>query len=147
MPDPFLAQVDASFAPARAECVYTVEIDGEAVLLDESVNRLHLLNSTASLVWRLLDGDASIAEMARELSEELATAYDTVLADTLEIVRNLGEENHRVEGAPPQHVRASTPDRPVHSSIVRTWSAAIPASSPSSPRFRTISSVSASTVS
>jgi hypothetical protein len=92
MPDPLLAEVDASFAPARAESVYTVEIDGEAVLLDEAVNRLHLLNATATLVWRLLDGDVSIGEMARELSEELATPYDTVLDDTLAIVRNLAEE-------------------------------------------------------
>jgi hypothetical protein len=92
MPDPLLVLVDAAFAPARAECVYTVEIDGEAVLLDESVNRLHLLNSTAALVWRLLDGGVSIGEMAQELSEELATPYDTVLADTLEVVRNFAEQ-------------------------------------------------------
>jgi predicted ATPase len=92
MSDPRLAPLDASFAPARAEFVYTVEIDGEAVLLDESVNRLHLLNATAALVWRLLDGDVTIGEMATELSEELGTPYDAVLADTLEVIRKFGEQ-------------------------------------------------------
>ena len=46
MPDVVSTEIDVSFAPKQARCVHTVEIDGEAVLLDESVNRLHLLNST-----------------------------------------------------------------------------------------------------
>jgi hypothetical protein len=92
MADRVLAGVDASFVPVRAGCIYTVEMDGEAVLLDESVNRLHLLNSTATLVWGLLDGGVSVGEVARELSEELVTPYDTVLADTLAVIRAFNEQ-------------------------------------------------------
>jgi hypothetical protein len=33
-----------------ADAVHTVEIDGEAVLLDQDAERLHHLNATATLV-------------------------------------------------------------------------------------------------
>ena len=43
--------LDAEFVPARAALVYSVEVDGELVLLDEHEERLHHLNPTASLLW------------------------------------------------------------------------------------------------
>src|SRR3954447_25560570 len=104
MPDVVPTEIDVSFAPKQARCVYTVEIDGEAVLLDESVNRLHLLNSTATLLWRLFDGEASIGELARELSEELPAPYEAVLNDTLDVVRDLGAEG-LLDGVAPTHDR------------------------------------------
>ena len=85
-------QIDELFAPARAATTYSVEIDGEAVLLDEQENRLHLLNHSAALLWACFDGHAAVGELATELSEELRVPYDIVLADTLAIVRHLGDE-------------------------------------------------------
>jgi coenzyme PQQ synthesis protein D (PqqD) len=86
------ARIDAEFAPARAPGVYTVELDGEAVLLDEESDRLHHLNHTAALVWAIIDGRASIAELARDLADELGLPAATTLVDTIGIVRRLGEE-------------------------------------------------------
>ena len=48
-----------------------VVLDGEAVVYDEEENALHHLNPTATLIFQLLDGSASL----RELSEELGEAY------------------------------------------------------------------------
>ncbi|MFI5054482.1 MAG: PqqD family protein [Acidimicrobiia bacterium] len=84
--------LESSDAPARSASVYTVELDGEAVLLDEAADRLHLLNHTATLLWTLFDGHATIAELAVELSTELDAPYDTVVADILAITRRLGDE-------------------------------------------------------
>ena len=84
--------IDASFAPRCSTHVYAVMLDGEAVLLDEAVNRLHLLNHTATLLWQLFDGEATLTELATELSEELGAAPDVVLADLLTIARHLGDE-------------------------------------------------------
>jgi hypothetical protein len=84
--------IDVDFAPSRAPEVYTVEIDGEAVLLDESANRIHHLNHTAALLWACFDGHAVIGELAAEICDELDLPYETVLADTLRVVGDLGSE-------------------------------------------------------
>jgi hypothetical protein len=84
--------IDLDFVPARAPAVYTVTIDGEAVLLDEEVNRLHHLNHTAALLWACFDGHAPVSELAAEICEELSLPYETVVADTLRAVRELGSE-------------------------------------------------------
>jgi hypothetical protein len=73
----------------RAAAVHTVEIDGEAVLLDEGNDRLHHLNPTAAILWSCFDGDATVGQLATEASEELGSPFDTVLADTLAVVRDL----------------------------------------------------------
>jgi len=92
MDDRSLPAVDASFVPVRSPDAYTVAIDGEAVLLDERENRLHLLNHSATLVWLCFDGHASIGELARELSEELGAPYEALLGETLTIVDDLRRE-------------------------------------------------------
>jgi hypothetical protein len=92
VPDVAPDDIDAGFAPTRAPSVYEVEIDGEAVLLDEAADRLHLMNHTATLLWKLFDGHTTIAVLADELSRELDASYETVADDILSITRHLGEE-------------------------------------------------------
>ena len=82
----------ADFAPTRGAAVYTIEIDGDAVLLDEAANRLHHLNHTAALLWACFDGHARARELAAEICEELDLPYESVLVDTVTIVRELGAE-------------------------------------------------------
>jgi hypothetical protein len=82
--------IDDGFVARRRDAVHTVEIDGEAVLLNEG--RLHLLNSTGALVWACFDGDGTIAEIAADISEGLGVPYETVLEDTLAVARELGGE-------------------------------------------------------
>jgi hypothetical protein len=96
------APLDAEFVPVRGSDVYTVEIDGEAVLLDEVGNRLHHLNHTASLLWACFDGQAQVRELAAEICDELDLPYDAVLADTLRVVRELGREG-LLEGVSGEH--------------------------------------------
>src|SRR5262245_13853390 len=92
MPDRTPPFIDEEFAPRRSSVVYTVDIDGEAVLLDEDANRLHHLNHTAALLWSCSDGHATVRDLATEISEELGLSAETVLADTLAVVRMLGGE-------------------------------------------------------
>ena len=92
MPELEPESLGAEFAPSRAPSVYTVEIDGEAVLLDEVANRLHHLNHTAALLWACFDGHARSRELAVEICDELDLPYESVLADTVAIVRELGAE-------------------------------------------------------
>ena len=84
--------IDGGFIPTRAEQTYTVELDGEAVVLDESEQRLHLLNHTATLLWTLFDGHATLDELAHEITTELTLPFATVHDDVLRVVRQLAEE-------------------------------------------------------
>lgn len=84
-------QIDERFVPVPSPAVHTVAIDGEAVLLDEERNRLHVLNATGAVVWACFDSEASIAEIVADISDVLEIPRDVVLADTLELTRHLGE--------------------------------------------------------
>ena len=84
--------IDDSFAPARDPNTYTVELDGEAVVLDETEQRLHLLNHSASLLWAVFDGHATVGELAAEIATELSLPADTVLDDARRVVRDLADE-------------------------------------------------------
>ena len=84
--------INEDFAPRRGAAVYAVEVDGEAVLLDESANRLHHLNHTAALLWACFDGHVRSSELAADIAEELQLPYEQVLNDALVVIRNLGSE-------------------------------------------------------
>jgi hypothetical protein len=95
--------IDETFVARRARNAHTVEVDGEAVLLNDG--RLHLLNATGALVWACFDGDGTIAEIAADISDGLGVPYDTVLEDTLAVARDLGTEGllDAVAPAEPEH--------------------------------------------
>lgn len=84
--------IDERFVPARCPMVHAVDIDGEAVLLDETSGRLHLLNTTGALVWSCFDGFASLAEIFDDLSDAFGVSRERVAVDALAIVRRLVAE-------------------------------------------------------
>jgi hypothetical protein len=84
--------IDAGFAAARSPHVYAVEIDGEAVLLDEANQRIHHLNHTGALLWSLIDGRATLAVLAAELADELGGSEAHITGDLVTITRELGAE-------------------------------------------------------
>jgi hypothetical protein len=93
--------VAPSAAPRRSSLVHAVVIDGEAVLLDERIDRLHHLNRTATLLWQLYDGATTLDELAHEISDVLGTDAAAVLADLLAITAHLDDEELLEEGAVP----------------------------------------------
>lgn len=60
---------------AKSGCL-SQPLDDELILYDQSRDRCHSLNRTAALVWRLADGERSIADMAAILRAELDPAAD-----------------------------------------------------------------------
>ena len=84
-----MSVIEATRIITQNPAAYTVEMDGEAVILDEEADRLHVLNATATLVWQCLDGVSTIEEICVDLAEGLGVPYDQVLADTLAVVDNM----------------------------------------------------------
>jgi len=59
----------AAVKPLVRDDLTVVELDGEAVIYDEQTADLHHLNPTATIVFRLCDGSATMAEIAVDISE------------------------------------------------------------------------------
>jgi hypothetical protein len=49
--------------------VEAVDVDGELVLWEPLGNRVHRLDRTASLLWPLLDGTATVGELSEDVAD------------------------------------------------------------------------------
>jgi hypothetical protein len=108
------ADIDGAFIPARAARVGFIDADGEAILLVETTNELHLLNSTAALLWQCFDGESSIDDICFDLADVLGLPFAQALNDTLEVVLTLVQQGVVYDGrcGPPDLLDgdASAPD-------------------------------------
>jgi hypothetical protein len=86
------SRIDETNMPAPDPAVYTVELDGEAVLLDQDTGGLHLLNSTGTLVWLCLDGQSTLAEIAADIADGLRADPSRVRDDVLALARQFADE-------------------------------------------------------
>lgn len=66
------------------------EIEGEMLLLDTASDRVHQLNATASLIWRLHHEGAAPPQIAEALSQDFEVDAGQALADVLETLARLG---------------------------------------------------------
>ncbi len=64
-----------------------VELDGEAVIYDEESGNLHHLNPTATIVFRLCDGTASVEELSRDIAETFGVAIDEVSSQVRSLIQ------------------------------------------------------------
>jgi hypothetical protein len=85
-------EIDDAFRPRRAPATHTVEIDGEAIVLDEASNRLHLLNASGALVWACCDGSGTLREIGADLAANVGIPVDQVTNDVVAMARALGIE-------------------------------------------------------
>jgi hypothetical protein len=63
--------VGASYTPRKRADVLELDMGDGVVLYDPGSRLVHHLNPSASLLWSLSDGDASVGQLALEVSEEL----------------------------------------------------------------------------
>ena len=89
------------FVPVRATSSYTVEIDGEAIVLDEEQNRLHLLNATATVVWSCFDGHSTLGAIADDVAETVGLVATQVTSELVALAQTLGAEG-LLEGVVPE---------------------------------------------
>jgi PqqD family protein of HPr-rel-A system len=64
-----------------------VELDGEAVIYDERTSDLHHLNPTATIVFGLCDGTATMPEIATDIAEAFGVPAAEVEAQVRSLVR------------------------------------------------------------
>lgn len=64
-----------------------VELDGEAVIYDETFGGLHHLNPTATLVLGLCDGTATGRQLAADIADAYGLPQERVAADVQAVLR------------------------------------------------------------
>ena len=72
------------------------EIDGELLLYSPSSTRSVYMNSTASIIWRLCDGNQNVAEIIELLKEAFPEAADKIEQDVVDSI-SLFKENGAIE--------------------------------------------------
>lgn len=78
--------------PKTRQDLTVVELDGEAVIYDDESGELHHLNPTATVVFSLLDGTATV----KELSADIADAFQQPALEVEKQVRTLLREFRKV---------------------------------------------------
>ncbi|MGQ0671114.1 MAG: HPr-rel-A system PqqD family peptide chaperone [Actinomycetota bacterium] len=72
---------------AREEGLTIAHLDQEAVIYDERSGDLHHLNPTATLVFQLLDGSATIKELSADIAEAFGLNPEEVEGQVRSLVR------------------------------------------------------------
>ncbi len=95
-------EISGSFVPVVDPAVVAVELDGESVLYHESSRTVHVLNRTATVVWRCLDGRIALDELSADLAAVFSAPVEQVTSDVVAAVRELGRQGllHDVEPDP-----------------------------------------------
>ena len=72
------------------------EIDGELLLYSPSSTRSVYMNSTASIIWRLCDGNQNVGEIIELLKEAFPEAADKIEQDVVDSI-SLFKQNGAIE--------------------------------------------------
>jgi PqqD family protein of HPr-rel-A system len=83
----------AATKPMVREGLTVVELDGEAVIYDEETSDLHHLNPTATIVFGLCDGSATIADISTDISEAFGVPVEEVRGQVRTLIRQLRRAN------------------------------------------------------
>jgi len=92
--------IQASSAPVGRPSVRLIELDGQVLIYDDELRHWLVLNQTASALWQCLDGSATVAEIADDLSAVFGAQPEKAQEQVLHMVRLLGHQG-MLEGVVP----------------------------------------------
>lgn len=75
--------------PKAREDLAVLELDGEAVIYDEQDGNVHFLNSTATLIFGLCDGTATIRQLSGDLADVFGRPLDEIESQVRSLLRRL----------------------------------------------------------
>lgn len=85
-----VAELTLDLATRLRPGVGSAFLDDEAVLLDPATGGSHLLDASAALVVRFLDGTSTLREIAFDIADVLEVEQERVESDVLTLVQTLG---------------------------------------------------------
>jgi PqqD family protein of HPr-rel-A system len=82
-------EVPDGYVPRKRAQVMELDMGDGVVLYDHEASLVHHLNGSASLVWQLCRGEASVSELAAEIAQELGLDPEEVGAQVRGLVAEL----------------------------------------------------------
>ena len=82
---------EASDRTRREPSVAWRVIQGEAVMVLPATGKVHTLNAVGTRFWELIDGQRSVAEIARQLEDEFDAPAEAIAADCRRFADELAE--------------------------------------------------------
>lgn len=92
--------VEGPVAPRPAPELVAVDVDGELLLLDPRTDGLHQLDRLGSIIWQVLDGEATVDELVGDLADAFEAEPGQVRLDLGELLADLRRAG-ALDGAPP----------------------------------------------
>jgi PqqD family protein of HPr-rel-A system len=97
----------AAMKPKRRDDLAIVELDGEAVIYDETSGKLHHLNPSATIVFSLCDGSGTVKDLAAEISAALDLQPSEVERQIRSVLKEFRAEG-LLESRVPSRTRTGT---------------------------------------
>lgn len=113
-PSPELLTVPPTYRPLRDAAATELDIGEGLVLYREDSGLVHHLNDSASIVWHLCTGEATVAQLAQEIAEEYELEPRELLAQVSALVGELdalGLVEDAATGESPANAETAYPDR------------------------------------
>ncbi|MGH2701403.1 MAG: HPr-rel-A system PqqD family peptide chaperone [Actinomycetota bacterium] len=79
-------QVAGTYVPRRAADVLELDMEDGLVVYNHDSSLVHHLNPSAALVWRICDGEASVAQLSAEVAEEYGLVRQNVQRELQSLV-------------------------------------------------------------
>lgn len=96
--------IDADFVARRIPSVASVEIEGEIVLYQTAAETIHVLNPSASVVWKMLDGIEDVEAVSRRLAEEFEIELVLMLEQVSDVIRDFARQGLLADVEPDEDV-------------------------------------------
>lgn len=75
--------------PKWSEGLVEEELDGQSIIFHIASQKVHVLNTSAAMLWPFFDGQVTTAELAIDLADALTLPLDRAQRDVDELVRQL----------------------------------------------------------
>lgn len=93
--------MNEEFQPVRSDDVVHFPAGHQICLHHLDSGEYFMLNGTGGFIWDHCSGELSVAGIATGMSESFEVDYHTALADTLEVVQTLVEQDCLVPASNP----------------------------------------------
>jgi Coenzyme PQQ synthesis protein D (PqqD) len=78
--------VPLTYRPRRAADVFELDMGDGMILYNHDSSLVHHLNGSATILWHLCSGDASVAQLGREVAEEYRLEVATIQQEIAALV-------------------------------------------------------------
>lgn len=81
------------FVPHRRVTLAEAELDGDVVIYDDAGDAMHILNSSAALIWQSLDGKATVDDLVEDFVDLTGSPRETIRADLVATLASFLDRN------------------------------------------------------